>query len=175
MADTNVSVEQYLATSYRPDCDYINGEVRERLWGDGCHAAVQSSLCGILGTNYKAWNIRLLISQRFRLSAHHYRVADISALPQNAPLVAYPDTPPVFCIEVLEPQDRFESVLERALVFSHFGIKAVWMIHSRTREIWSVDASGPKRFNGEALVVPGTPIRIPIPEIFTLIDEAPRE
>ena len=29
---TLVSVEEYLATSYRPDCDYVDGKVVERNW-----------------------------------------------------------------------------------------------------------------------------------------------
>ena len=29
-----VSIEEYLDTSYRPDCDYVNGEVQERNFGE---------------------------------------------------------------------------------------------------------------------------------------------
>lgn len=32
---TFVSVEEYLRTSYRPDCDYVEGKVQEPLSGVG--------------------------------------------------------------------------------------------------------------------------------------------
>ena len=31
---TLVSVEEYLHTSYQPDCDYVDGEVQERNLGE---------------------------------------------------------------------------------------------------------------------------------------------
>jgi len=31
---TLISVQEYIATSYRPDCDYVDGEVRERNLGN---------------------------------------------------------------------------------------------------------------------------------------------
>ena len=29
-----ISVREYLSTSYRPDCDYVDGEVQERNLGE---------------------------------------------------------------------------------------------------------------------------------------------
>ena len=37
-----VSIEEYLSTSYRPDCDYVDGEVRERNLGEYPHSNLQS-------------------------------------------------------------------------------------------------------------------------------------
>jgi len=34
MATTAVTIEEYLSTSYRPDCDYVDGEVQERTLGE---------------------------------------------------------------------------------------------------------------------------------------------
>jgi len=39
-----VSVEQYLATSYRPECDYVDGAVEERNLGEKEHAILQRVL-----------------------------------------------------------------------------------------------------------------------------------
>ena len=35
---TLISVEQYLATSYRPDCDYVDGRIEERNLGKLDHS-----------------------------------------------------------------------------------------------------------------------------------------
>ena len=36
-----VSMEEYLRTSYRPDCEYIDGELRERNVGQWEHSRIQ--------------------------------------------------------------------------------------------------------------------------------------
>ncbi len=38
MATTKVSLEEYLNTSYRPDVEYIDGELQERNVGEIEHA-----------------------------------------------------------------------------------------------------------------------------------------
>jgi hypothetical protein len=45
-----VFVEEYLSTAYRPDCDYIDGEVRERNLGEYPHSNLQGRLVIWLGT-----------------------------------------------------------------------------------------------------------------------------
>jgi len=37
-----ISEEEYLHTSYRPDCDVFDGLVLERNWGDFDHSTLQS-------------------------------------------------------------------------------------------------------------------------------------
>jgi hypothetical protein len=44
MATLQTSLADYLRTSYRPDCDYVDGEVQERNGGEFDHAAVQAFL-----------------------------------------------------------------------------------------------------------------------------------
>ena len=46
---TQISVEEYLKTSYRPDCDYVDGEVRERNFGEYDHSRPQMRLIMFLG------------------------------------------------------------------------------------------------------------------------------
>ncbi len=46
-ARTLISVEEYLATSYRPDCDYVDGEVVERNLGEWDHSRLQSQASGV--------------------------------------------------------------------------------------------------------------------------------
>lgn len=37
-----VPVEEYLRTMYDPDCDYVDGEVQERNWGERDHSDLQT-------------------------------------------------------------------------------------------------------------------------------------
>ncbi|MBV8629995.1 MAG: hypothetical protein JOZ83_03670 [Silvibacterium sp.] len=41
---TQISIEEYLNTSYRPDREYVDAEVRERNVGKWEHARVQALL-----------------------------------------------------------------------------------------------------------------------------------
>jgi len=47
---TLVSVEEYLNTSYSPDCDYVDGEVLERNLGEREHSELQTE-DGLLSTS----------------------------------------------------------------------------------------------------------------------------
>jgi hypothetical protein len=49
-AATLISVEEYLRTSYRPDCDYVDGEVLERNVGERDHSKLQREFILYLGT-----------------------------------------------------------------------------------------------------------------------------
>ena len=42
MVTTQLSLDQYLRSSYRPDCDYVAGELEERNVGEKEHSAVQA-------------------------------------------------------------------------------------------------------------------------------------
>lgn len=47
-SSTLIPVHEYLSTTYRPDVDYIDGELRERNMGEQPHAHLQSIFSGIL-------------------------------------------------------------------------------------------------------------------------------
>ena len=44
-ATTLVPLESYLATNYRPDCDWIDGELKARNMGEKPHSRIQQYLC----------------------------------------------------------------------------------------------------------------------------------
>ena len=45
---TLISVEEYLATSYRPDCDYVDGRIEERNLGELDHSSLQTAVAVFL-------------------------------------------------------------------------------------------------------------------------------
>jgi hypothetical protein len=57
---TLVFVSEYLRTSYRPDCEYIDGEVRERNMGDLDHSRLQMPLSRYLSSREVQWGIIVL-------------------------------------------------------------------------------------------------------------------
>ena len=71
---TSIPLSECLNTSYRPDCDYIDGEVKERTLGERPHALLQSILVALFNLNRRAWNIVAATELRVRVSATHVRI-----------------------------------------------------------------------------------------------------
>ncbi|WP_419804966.1 hypothetical protein [Terriglobus sp.] len=76
-----IPIGKYLHTSYRPDRDYVDGEVQERNLGEGWHAAVQINLGMIFGLHRHEWKLRPYTEQRVRVSASRVRIPDVCLVP----------------------------------------------------------------------------------------------
>ena len=72
-----VPVEEYLATSYDPDCDYVDGELEDRNVGEKDHSKWQMALSSYMHVRRKQWGVSVFVEQRLRVSATRYRVPDI--------------------------------------------------------------------------------------------------
>lgn len=75
-----MSVEEYLATSYRPDREWIDGRLADRNVGEYDHSNLQGALAAWLRNRARDWNIRALVSQRVRVTANRtgYRMYALS-------------------------------------------------------------------------------------------------
>ena len=135
MATTAVSIHEYLSTSYRPDCDYVDGEVQERILGEFDHARLQMAVAGYYFARRKEWGITVVPEQRVQVSPTRFRVPDVCVT------LGEPDgqifrKPPLICIEVLSPDDRLSRVNERISDYLEFGVPYVWILDPQTRKAW---------------------------------------
>lgn len=171
----HIPVEQYLATSYQPDRDYVDGELQERNLGEQWHGLVQAMIVNLFVQHRAEWKLRAIPEQRVQVSRSRFRIPDVCAVPASEVLIPILEKPPVLCVEILSPEDRFRRIVERGREYQAMGVPNVWIIQPRSREIWVLDASGEAvEFEGETLTLPGTPVQVPATEIFALIDEAPQ-
>lgn len=131
-----VSTDEYLNTSYRPDCDYIDGRVMERSSGEFEHSSLQREILFYLRDHYPALRRRLQPEQRMRVSATRFRIPDICVLAENAPTERVIATPPVLCIEILSPEDTMNRTMERIKDYFAMGVPVCWVIDPVTREGW---------------------------------------
>lgn len=53
-ARTLISVEDYLATAYQPDCDFVDGHIEERNAGEVTHARLQARITAYLSYALKS-------------------------------------------------------------------------------------------------------------------------
>jgi Uma2 family endonuclease len=165
-----VPLREYLETSYRPDRDWIDGEVRERNMGEGPHAAIQAFLIGLFRERRIEWAIRVLPEQRVQTSEQHYRIPDVCVMQGTAPFETIVHTPPLLCIEILSRDDRMSEMQERVDDYLGMGVVMVWLVDPRRRKAFMTEPHGLHEAVGE-LTVPGTPIRVTVADVFAELDE----
>ena len=133
---TRVSVEEYLHTSYRPDCDYVDGEVQERNLGEKDHNRTQRELLLYLIARYPDLREQIIPEQRMRVTANRFRVPDVCILAPDAPDEQVLTYPPVLCIEILSPEDRMGRYIERLNDYFEMGVPVCWIIDPIGRKGW---------------------------------------
>lgn len=131
-----VSVEEYLRTSYRPDCDYLDGEVVERNLGEFEHSSTQREILLFLAAHYPHLRKRLLPEQRVQVRANRYRIPDVCILAEGAARQDTISTPPDLCIEILSPEDTMTKTLDRIKDYFSMGVSSCWIIDPISREGW---------------------------------------
>jgi Uma2 family endonuclease len=166
-----VSVEEYLSTSYRPDCDYVDGELRERNVGEYPHSNLQTGLAIWFGNRQRDWGIRVLVEQRVRVSPHRFRIPDVCVLRRNQPIEPVFTQPPLICIEILSKDDRLRDMQERVDEYLNFGVPDVWILDPVSRKAYVCTQSGFQEPDGCILQSARSPIRVPLAEVFAELDQ----
>ena len=162
---TAVSLTEYLNTSYRPDCDYLDGELLERNAGEWDHSRLQMLLSRYLSNREQQWGIVVAIEQRVQVKAHRFRVPDIIIIvgdPPDEPIVT---TPPFLCIEILSPRDRLTEMQERIDDYLSFGVNYVWVIDPKTRRAYVYSAAGIHELRDGVLTTGNPNIRVVLDEL----------
>jgi Uma2 family endonuclease len=166
---SQIPLDEYLGISYRPDREYVDGEIRERNVGKWEHARVQWLLALWFGTHEKQWGITGSTEQRVRVAENRVRVPDLVVLTAGA----QPDVlidPPLLVIEILSPDDTYSDTQERAQDYRTMGVETVWIIDPKTRT--GRMCSGAEWVESSRLEVKGTPLFVNLPEIFSQLTSA---
>jgi Uma2 family endonuclease len=165
----HIPLNEYLGISYRPDREYVDGEIRERNVGKWEHARLQWLLALWFGTHEKQWGITGGTEQRVRVSANRVRVPDLVVLTAGAQPDVLTD-PPLLVIEILSPDDSYSDTQERAQDYRAMGVETVWIIDPKTRT--GRVCSGTEWVEASRLEVKGTPLYVDLPEIFSQLTSA---
>ena len=133
MATLQISLADYLRTSFHPDCDFVDGEVQERNLGEFDHAAVQAFLTGWFFQHRQEWELHVLPEIRIRVSASRVRIADVCLVLRGGPIEQVLTRAPLVVIEILSPEDRISRYNDRLTDYRKMGIRNVWVIDPATR------------------------------------------
>jgi Uma2 family endonuclease len=163
---THIPLSEYLETSYRPDREYVDGELRERNGGKFEHARIQALLTIWFGNHERDWGIIVITEQRIQVLPSRVRIPDLTVVvagPQPDVLTH----PPLLIIEILSPDDTYSDTQERAQDYRDMGVQTVWIIDPKTRT--GRMCSGAEWTEARRLEVSGTPLYVELDSIFSQI------
>lgn len=167
-----IPVSEYLATAYRPDRDYIDGELQERNVGEYDHGHLQITLGAFLLSKANEWHIRVITELRVQVCDKRFRIPDICVLSADAPREQIVQYPPILCIEILSPEDTLSRMRDRIHDFINMGVRQVWLLDPRTRTVIVCDGSVMLEQTSGEVTLPGSLVTVDIAKIFRVLDEA---
>jgi len=141
MSTTASSVAEYLSSNYRPDCDFVDGEVVERNVGERDHAYVQGEVFSYFRARRKQWGVWEFVEQWLQVSATRFSIPDV-CVPLEWPVEQVFTTPPFICVEILSPRDSVAGMNERLADFLSFGVPYVLLLDSKARKAWRCTSDG---------------------------------
>jgi Uma2 family endonuclease len=160
-----IPVEVYLTTVYRPDCDYVDGEVLERNLGGRKHSQIQMTLGAYLFARRKSLGIEVYPEQRVQVKLSRYRIPDLCVVLGATQEEIFTD-PPFLCVEILSPDDRMPRVWERLRDYFEMGVPNVWVIDPENRVAHIATPSGDLHRAAESLRTADPVLEVPLSEIF---------
>jgi Uma2 family endonuclease len=141
---TLISLEEYLNTTYRPDCDFVEGQVRERNVGKPGHGYAQGQIVIWFGRHAELLSGLMPFPEtRLQLGRSRVRIPDVMICepPQKKKEEAF-SSPPYLCVEIMSPEDTMSGLQERLDEYLEFGVPNVWVIDPWKHRGWCVTAGG---------------------------------
>ena len=164
-----VSVEEYLNTSYDPDCDYVDGRIEERNVGEFDHSSLQTAIGSFFFVRRKQFGVHAVVEQRVQVSSTRFRVPDLCLISETETPEPVFRSPPLLVVEILSREDRMSKLLERVKDYLEFGVPCVWVIDPRTHRAWIYTASDVREVSDGILRTPDGRIELSLPEIFAAL------
>jgi Uma2 family endonuclease len=160
-----IPVEVYLTSVYRPDCDYVDGEVLERNLGEREHGYVQVALGSYFFARRKELGIEVYPEQRVQVKPRRYRIPDLCVVLGGTKEKIFTQ-PPFLCVEILSPEDRMSRVWDRIHDFFEMGVPNVWIIDPENRIAHIASPRGDLHRVTDTVRTTDPVLEVPLSEIF---------
>ncbi len=159
-------LSEYLSTTYRPDREYVDGEIVERNLGEYEHSRPLARLAGLFGAREAELDIVVLIGQRVQVTPSRFRIPDVCLLAADAPDEQIITHPPFLCIEILSKDDTVSSTVERLDDFLGMGVPNIWLIDPKNRRGYRYTSEGLLEAKDGVLRSSVEAVALPLAELF---------
>jgi Uma2 family endonuclease len=163
-----VSLQEYLATPYHPDCDYVDGVLVERHVGQKDHSKLQGEVFAWFRSHRQALGLAAFVEQRIQVAPRRYRVPDVCVVLLPEPPEQIFTHAPYICVEILSPEDTFPKLQERLDDYLLVGVANIWVLDPVSRRGWRVTREGYFEALDRVLRTSDGAVRLPIADLFTL-------
>ena len=157
---TKIPVEEYLHTAYRPDVEYIDGEIQERNLGELEHADMIVAVLKWFFAHEGEWQIRVRPDVRVQVSPTRFRIPDVCVSAASSTDKRIVTTAPLLVVEVLSPEDRIDRYHQRIDDYRQMGIRGIWVLDPETNRGW--DCSTGNWMEGTLFRLPDSPIYLDV-------------
>lgn len=164
---TPISVEEYLRTDYQPNCEYIDGVLRQKPMPTRKHGVIQARIARLLSEGFPDFEAGSEITVRIR--AEKYLVPDLIAQRRDHIQDPYPTEPVHLCIEILSPDDRLSEVLAKCEDYHDWGVETTWIVDPETRRAWEYRKGHQLSEVPAAGSLHAESIEIPLAEVFSVL------
>jgi Uma2 family endonuclease len=167
MASTTlVPLQTYLHTAYSPDCEYVDGELKERNVGEKEHARLQKLILRYFMALEDGGTLSVFPELRVQVSPTRFRVPDITVLRADAPDEQIITHPPLIVIEILSPSDTLFGMREKIEDYLAFAIPNIWVVDPSDRMGYVCRSGTFREWQPSAqLTVPGTAIALDLTQL----------
>lgn len=159
-----IPLSEYLSRTYDPDCEYLEGELKERNVGEVGHSDAQSSV--LLYVRTTARGFWAGVEVRVQVRPDRYRIPDVAVVCGAKPSVPVIVTPPDTVVEILSPDDRASDLQDKIDDYLAFGIPCVWIIRPETRRAWVHTSEGSREVKDGVLRNVAGDLKVPLAAIF---------
>jgi Uma2 family endonuclease len=135
-----VPVEEYLTTAYRPDCEYLEGQLLERKLCERDHSEIQVALAKMLDQRHRS--VYAYTEQRVQVKPDKFRVPDLCVVTGAKPVAQVFLTPPFLCVEILSRDDRMSEMQDRLNDYLQMGVPYVWLVDPQRRRAYYCTEDG---------------------------------
>ncbi|HLW76247.1 MAG TPA: Uma2 family endonuclease [Bryobacteraceae bacterium] len=127
--------EQYLATHFEREPEYVHGELVERSLPKKKHGRTQLRLCVLLGSaGFGCTELRV------KLAEDLYRIPDF-ILYESEPDGDPPPAPPLLVVEIYSPDDRMRDVTQKLEDYRAWGAQNIWLVDPYARKVHLFDGA----------------------------------
>jgi Uma2 family endonuclease len=162
-----VPVEEYLSTTYRPNCEYIDGVLRPKPMPTRKHGLMEGWLVVLIQRAFPEFEAVTEVT--VRIHADRYLVPDLLVQRRDRIQDPYPIEPVHLCAEILSPDDRMSEVFAKCEEYHAWGVATTWIIDPEALRCWVYCAGERPNEVAEPGSLTAEGIAISVAELFSVL------